>query len=306
MGQILLGRTDSCVSPQEKMDVTIRFYRKRFLRLFPASFFWVTVMFVAGTVSGDVTIWSSNPDLFHKWVASIFQIRNFENDVHISHLGWYWSLSLENQFYFILPVLWFSLGRKIFWYLLAASAVAMMFWLPGGTGWFWFRPTGFIWGLLVYRVVSNEQTDRILRAQIPKWNAGVSLTIVTCVLLLSTSVPVFLGQKYLPLSMSFVCMVSAIVLSFSSLNCEFVKIPALLQPAVFWAAEISYSFYLCHIVVWSLLKDVLKRHNIVMGTAITMEVGLLLACICAACSYFFIERRFYRPRDFIATPIQGK
>lgn len=302
MGTILLGRTAEIKTVEQKLEQTILFFKKRFLRLFPASFFWVTVLLFLGFISGDSSVWAKKHDLFAKWAASVFQIRNFENCLHPSHLGWYWSLSLENQFYFILPLLWFSIGEKYFWWLITTLAVVLVFWSPGGSNWFWFRPTGFVWGLLVYKFISNKKAENILIKYFPKWGAPASLTTITLLLICSTNAPNAIGEAYMPLAISVISVVTAFILAFASLNREFIKIPTFMESTIFWMAEMSYSFYLCHIVVFCALNDCLKRYQILLGTTVKMEIGFALAIVFSIFTYFYIERMFYKPKDNVSEP----
>lgn len=302
MGAILLGRTTEINTVEQKLEQTILFLKKRFLRLFPASFFWVTVVLLLGSVSGDSAIWAMRHDLFAKWVASIFQIRNFENSLHPSSLGWYWSLSLENQFYFILPLVWFSIGKRYFWWFIMTLAVALLVWSPGGSNWFWFRPTGFVWGLLVYKIMSNKKLENIFINYCPKWGALASLITVTTILVCSTNAPNSIGEAYMPLAISLISFVTACILAFASLNRGFIKIPAFMESTIFWMAEMSYSFYLCHMVVFCALNDFLKRYHILLGTTVKMEIGFTIASICSILTYFYIERLFYKPKDNVITP----
>lgn len=81
-----------------------RFYLRRCLRLFPA--LWLYLLVVAGLTWAGVLPW--NP--WTSFLCSLFYVRNFWGQGHeTDHL---WSLSLEEQFYCVWPVLFCLLPRQ--------------------------------------------------------------------------------------------------------------------------------------------------------------------------------------------------
>lgn len=84
------------------------FYLKRVFRILPAAFFWILIYLGLSIFCGQQA-----PHLFgtplHLLKEAIYFLSGFYNyikyvgDVDIAHLGHYWSLTVEEHFYFILP-----------------------------------------------------------------------------------------------------------------------------------------------------------------------------------------------------------
>ena len=110
MGRIFLARADA----QWPLLETSIFYRRRFSRLIPAAFFWAVVTFVLGLTLAGRAGFLDQRDAFWKFFTSLTFLRNFEQASAPDILGYYWSLSVEAQFYILLPLAWFGL-RRWFW-----------------------------------------------------------------------------------------------------------------------------------------------------------------------------------------------
>ncbi|TCQ82620.1 peptidoglycan/LPS O-acetylase OafA/YrhL [Ochrobactrum sp. BH3] len=296
MGRILIEKTHDVSGKTEIVSQTMAFWKARFLRLFPASTFWITVMLVAGVISGNRELWAAPHELFLKWATSILAVRNIENAVHESHLGWYWSLSLENQFYIIFPIVWFLLPRKWFWPVVILLTVYASTIGIGGVHWFWFRFTGLFWGLLVYKLMADEQTRQIVKACVPSWSWYVSLPVIGGLVMLSGSANAAFEPQYLNFSASIASIVTAGILVFASLNAGFIKIPSFLKGLVYWGGELSYSFYLCHFTIWLIIQDVVRRFAIEVPSIALISIGVPISIVFSYFSYVYIERPFYRTK----------
>lgn len=297
MGYMVLGKSKFNMELSEKVSFSLDFFKKRFFRLFPAAFFWITVAFIAGITSHNRELWGTKTSLFYKWLTSIFYIRNFENAVSPSSLGWYWSLSLENQFYIILPILFFSIGRRFFIPCIYTLAGLLLFWLPGGIDWGWYRPTGFIWGLIAYHIVNTQGIGDIIRAKAPKIPATFSCFLLIFVLGASAAIPAAFQNQMMPFSISIVSILSCVCVVYAALQCGTLTVPKPLVFLSYWGGEITYSFYLCHLAIWHIMQDIRQAYDLKISSEIFTISGISIAIIFSTLSYFFIELPFYKKKS---------
>lgn len=297
MGYMVLGKSKPNMALAEKISFSLDFFKKRFLRLFPAAFFWITVTLTAGLISSNRGLWGDQTSLFYKWLTSILYIRNFENAASPSPLGWYWSLSLENQFYIVLPLLFFTIGRKFFIPCVYALAVLLLFWLPGGIDWGWYRPTGFIWGLIAYHLVNTQGIGDVIRAKAPQIPATLSVFLLIFGLVASTAVPATFQNQMMPFAISIVSILACVCVVYAALKCGTLTVPKPLAFLSYWGGEITYSFYLCHIVVWDIMQDMRQSYGLRISSELFAVSGISMAILFATLSYFFIELPFYKKKS---------
>ena len=133
----LLSRTHETAS-----DFLLGFYSRRFKRILPAL---VVFVLVAG---GAIAFFSPGGPSLRTGLAALFGLSNvylfresadyFAQAADLNMFTHTWSLGVEEQFYFVYPLLvWFSgvprrlaaSRTRLFWMLLIASAVSLLLWL---------------------------------------------------------------------------------------------------------------------------------------------------------------------------------
>lgn len=288
IGKTFVNQYDSSPDNQN-FSLILKFYIRRFYRLYPASVFWISVTLVIGVISRDATLWLTPHELFKKFIASIASVRNFEESMKPSHLGYYWSLSVENQFYFLLPLLlWFTnIKQRI--QILSALCFLFIFYRPGGAVWWLFRFDGVLYGLLLY-YFSQSRYNIAFSQLFPSSSTGrfLFLTFFLTVIL-GLPIALFIHQS---LAYSMVCWGSMVLVYAASLDKGYIFIPKLLAPVLEWIGERSYSLYLCHIIIFLIIKDILIRLNMQHYFSIPVQsaIGVGAAIICAHLTYLLLER----------------
>lgn len=99
------------------MSFAIPFWKRRCWRLMPSAFLWVFVLLLITYIWGGkgpvITFDIMSKSAFHALTQTQnFYFINCRPANTCGELGIYWSLLLENQFYFILPILAFLLPRR--------------------------------------------------------------------------------------------------------------------------------------------------------------------------------------------------
>jgi peptidoglycan/LPS O-acetylase OafA/YrhL len=259
-----------------------QFYQKRFYRLLPACYFWSIVILIAGFISAD--LWLNEYQLLKKTIANLFFIRNFEEYKNATHLGYFWSISVEAQFYLLLPIAWFLLPQKYFWGLICALLVLGIFWRPGGENFWMLRYDGLLIGLLVWKLTTIDNYQEALRCILPVKKYSFHFSIFIFMVLLITVKHIFYTNLYFAY---FIAAAISGLLVISALFSPY-KILGPCSNVVAELGMISYSVYLCHIPVWILTKKFFAFYAI-ENPFIIKFTGFLLVFIVAYLSYKFIE-----------------
>lgn len=278
------------------IDMRLFLYR-RGLRLLPVYFFFLAVM-AAMQIGGAVHI---SP---RDWIGATTFTLNFIvtlNDWTMFHL---WSLSIEQQFYLLWPLIflalapWIRLRRLLFWtsavvifgICFRAASGAVRFWLKpnlGGYGWIFTDTSTFAFidvlaiGCLGACLLFHFR-ERLTEA--PRWLV-TPLSIAACALLVFPSLH-FSGQKMLG---------AAMVLAghtISALGCAILLVTSVLHPT-YWPfrllntrpfvlmGAISYSTYLWqqpYAAIW--LQDYSEN------------IRLVAAVMTGFASYYLFEKPF--------------
>lgn len=117
----------------------INFYERRIRRIIPILFF---VLFTTTIIQSELLIYDEKINFYKALLSIIFFISNlwfaksgtyFEPEISQSHLLHTWSLSIEEQFYLIFPLLLFFFYKKrVFFILLTIFVVSLLLANNGG------------------------------------------------------------------------------------------------------------------------------------------------------------------------------
>lgn len=273
------------------------FWKRRFWRLMPSAFFWVLIVIFMSFIWGgqgvvipfELTIKSA----FH----AITQTQNFYFSTcrpqgSCGDLGIYWSLSLENQFYMLLPVLAFFFERKKL-FLFFLFVFLSQFFLPRTLN----EVTPFMWSLRTDAIalgvmIAIFSNGRDMSAIFPKAFAyklisfSVLMVLVFALALLSSPKP------FVSFSIGLTAVVSGLLVFIASYNKGLFSNDVFFRSVCDYIGSRSYSIYLTHVVGLSLTRIILGFDLNVISTFETILNCLFFAAITfvmAELSYRFIE-----------------
>ncbi|MDZ4792331.1 MAG: acyltransferase [Hyphomicrobiales bacterium] len=297
--------------PENRFSIT-RFWSRRVKRLFPALFATVCL----SSLCAWFILGPSDFAVFQKSViASIFSYANiffyytvnFETSPPIMHpLLNVWSLSVEEQFYFVWPLMLAAaltrLTHKTCLMLTAALIVASLVISEllvrgGGTGAFYLLP-GRAWELLIGAFLA------LSRAQIRWTGLSNGVAIVGAALLGAALVGVDAGTAFPGLSALIPCAGAALIVLAGSSGGGIIGSFLSIVPLRF-AGRISYSLYLIHWPVISITMFYTKE-------PLSAELGIALCALSfglAALMWRFVETPFretsLRPRMVFAAALSA-
>ncbi len=277
----------------KKKSAVLLFYCKRFVRLWPAAACWLVINVFLAIVFSHLgfTFLPSVADTFRKAIAGLVYLYNFEEYLHPSALGYFWSLSVEWQFYVCFPILLLLArtdARRLA--ILGAALVISMYIAPGGQGWWMFRFDGLALGVLVYVV------HRRLGVPVPKislysnkWFRGTGTLILLAAVILS---PRFTSSREVGFLLS--SILACILVWFAAADRGYVSCFGC-RSVVAWLGSRSYSVYLCQVPAGFIAYALVTRLN---GTSLVtlgaywayylLSVGL--TALVGELTYRFVEK----------------
>jgi peptidoglycan/LPS O-acetylase OafA/YrhL len=268
------------------------FYMRRVLRLTPA--LWV---FLAVVVTWELTHPGATSTFLNYIFYALTFRANFYPHIPPPGVGQLWTLSLEDQFYFVWPIiLLLSLRRGGRELALKVGMAGIVLSIAAGIG----LVKGHLWIYTIYQssevnvqaifigcmcglLFTGGQLDRFATSRALR----IATLVGTAILLLSvlgpdwhTSAWIFAG----PLALY--CTMCAVVIAGIVLQpAEFVG-RWLSKPLIVWVGKLSYSIYLWHVWVFFILVD--RR------TAAGVVEEILISAALAIGSYYVVEQPFDR------------
>lgn len=280
------------------------FLKRRFLRLAPASWFWIAASLSLLIVAPEMWPREWSPSMFLGHVSALTATANFywSHCIHQSGLvmgsctnpdvtSIYWSLSLEEQFYLVLAVCLALMPIRLLLPLMlgaaAAATIAAACYSDMSTfslAWI-VRPQGLVLGIFLAILAPNSTA---LTAIAPRIRLAAIGICVIAICYVSAAIPAIY-------SVPTIAVFAAIIVSLASLDGAVCGLPGRF---LVWVGDRSYSIYLCHIVVYHLIRKTIEgfRGIAVFENVSNKETALWLVIAYASAlgvghlSFKFIER----------------
>jgi peptidoglycan/LPS O-acetylase OafA/YrhL len=292
---------------REFLEVAIPFWIRRVFRLLPSAWLWILItLLLAATFNFHASFGALRYNL-HEAGAAVLNFANFyyyewfaKNNPDYGSFGVYWSLSLEEQFYLLLPFLLFFVRRRFLIPALLAAFLAQVL-LPRPDG---FDPhhTSLLWfvrtdALILGVLIAFWKQHRSYQLSEPGFlrHGFLSLPLLgLCILLLAT-VPA--SREIAPVSTGLAAIVSGVLVLIASYDRNYVLPPSRFKAAMVWLGSRSYSIYLIHVTCHSFIMEFKKSTGIAEGglASILLTLGCIpLILLIAEANYRMVETRFRR------------
>jgi peptidoglycan/LPS O-acetylase OafA/YrhL len=300
------------------LNATIAFWVRRAWRLLPSAWLWLGLIMACVIAFNRSHAFGSFHANFEGVIAAVLDVANFRVMMTFGRFETgaafpYWSLSLEEQFYILLPLA-VLIGRRWLPYMLIAGVLAQLFVTRSGAG------TSLL-GLILNQLRSDALMLGVL---IALWSAHPTYRLFEPSGLRARPIVGFLvfGMLIFLLaaisSASFhivwfqiglVAVLSAVLVLVASYDQDYLCSWAPVKSLMLWIGSRSYAIYLIHIPVYLATREIWFRIE-PAGTVFDRTYGLRFALtafplllLLADVNYRFIEVPFRRRGARIAQRI---
>lgn len=303
-------------SQAEFVKLTLSFWVRRAWRLLPSAWLWLGLAILGAAVfdrSGAFQGVQANVD-GARW--AVLNLSNFYMNyafgrIPLGALGHYWTLSLEEQFYLLLPVVVYLAGRRLplaLVLIVAAQIFIKRMGLHGSGLMNVTRSDALALGVLL-AIWSGSASYRKLEPKVLKHLRAPLLLPVLVAVFAALSGPVFGPGDY---RISLVALLSAAIVWFASYDRDYIFPPGLLKRCICWIGSRSYAIYLIHLPVFLAAREIWfridprilqdGRHH----TSTLLATALLLTLALAELNYRFVETPLRRHGVKIADRIRRR
>jgi peptidoglycan/LPS O-acetylase OafA/YrhL len=276
---------------KSSMDWTVlaSFWKRRAWRILPSAWVWLAISVVLVAILGKDAV---GPTLRDAAAALLF-IANF--NLHLCGSGQYvcgeapqyWSLSLEEQFYFILPIVLF-LPRKWFLFVLSALVAAQMVWLrtPGFSIENMVKSDALALGVLLSmfsQTITYHKIEPVMLRHF--WLRPIFSVALIAALAWAASQP-------FARSLSVVTVISAVMVWVASYNKSYFMGESPVKAALVFVGSRSYSLYLVHMPMFMLTREMFVQFSPDSNVLIRCAVALVFTAVLSDMNFRFVESRF--------------
>lgn len=277
------------------------FYKRRARRLLPLAYLVIVLtLAIAGLASlfpsslSQIARTNSFGDLRHYSLSAIFSIFYVGNLLGLAHLGYkdlaealahFWTLAVEEQFYFVWPVLLWAILKKWNRFLsaicvvgiLATPAIHFLFFVSHKTS--WTLPTSYL-DLFFFGALFTIHREKIMQIGYSKFLILAGSIVASLLVVRGINVEDFSSQGYV------VFTIAEILLFLGFLNWKpFGQIRVLRK-----LGDLSYSLYCIH---WPII---ILFTNIDINSILKKIITIFLSFALAALSTKYFESLFWKPR----------
>jgi peptidoglycan/LPS O-acetylase OafA/YrhL len=261
-GFVITGLLLRSAKEAEFVKFAAAFWMRRIFRIWPSAVLWILAVLVASLIANASGAFGKPDGDFFDLIAVLIQMANLHwyhcNVVGLGNCGIntvYWSLSLEEQFYFVFPFLFFFLTRKKLQTVLAI-VIAILFFLPRPPNSFlWeIRVDALAWGAIIALCLDGV-AHRILE---PRFLAKKGLGILT-ILILAGIIASLGTNQVVWFQVGPIAFLSAIAVWIASYNKGYVCHPGYLRTCLLWVGSRSYAIYLIHPFAFRVIREIFFR-----------------------------------------------
>lgn len=255
----LIPALRGCTTRQEYWQQTRDFWLRRAFRLLPSAWLWLALMLLACLFLNRSGAFGTLTANLQATLAGIFQYANFRFADSFFHYEYgssfvYWSLSLEEQFYLLFPLLIMVCRKHLVWALLALVAV-QLFTLRTPLLMV-VRTDALALGVLLAMWSAQPSYRRWQPTLLRRPWAGVGVLMVIGLLLSYMATDRFTFVNY---RIGVIAVLSAVLVWIASYNRDYLMPAGGVQRVLAWVGSRSYGIYLIHIPAYQLARELVFR-----------------------------------------------
>ncbi|SDY58952.1 acyltransferase [Pseudomonas sp. NFIX28] len=275
----LIPQLRACTSTAQFWQRTRDFWIRRAFRLLPSAWLWLLLMLLASLFLNRSGAFGSLHANLWATLAGLLQFANLRFADSFFHYEYgasfvYWSLSLEEQFYLLLPVLVLLCRKYLAWVLLALVLVQLL--TTRSALLMVIRTDAMALGVLLALWTARGS----YRHWEPKWlgrypGLGPLLLILSCLGLGWLATDGFNVTRYRVGALAVLC---ALLVWIASYNRDYLLPRGRLKSLLAWVGSRSYGIYLIHVPVFLLVREAWFRLAPHGADGLNDQPLLALAC----------------------------
>lgn len=282
-------------SRQDFKEICKLFYLRRFYRIVPTAVFWIFITVILALEYNQHGSFGEIRSVFVQTIAAILFIYNALTPwIAGPALGIYWSLSFEEQFYLIFPLL--SRLNTQLKFLILLIVIGFFFFIH--------RPadqsrliTSFPLDAICYGVlISLIQQNRLAQIIKPtflsqKKYGHLNLLVTVSIMIFS---PILL--KNITCGTSILVLSGAWLVFCASYDCDYIKPSRYIADKLRTLGKASFSLYCCHMPCYLITKEIsvhykqLYNISLVISNIISLVIASFLCLIFTYLSLRLIEK----------------
>jgi peptidoglycan/LPS O-acetylase OafA/YrhL len=250
----------SLAASESKLRTIGAFWVRRFWRLVPSAWAWLGIILIACVVFNRAGGFDTFHTNFESALAAMLSVANFRQAAAFQKFSYgpsspYWSLSLEEQFYAVLPVIAYLSGRRLLPVLLVITAI--VFTLPYEPWVMMIRVHAVLLGVLLAMASDSPVyaafSPTFLRGR--KW-AGL-LVLLFLLVMISALAPY--GQRITGYPLDLIAVLSALLVFIASHDEDFLVGHRPIRAVLTWVGTRSYALYLVHVPAFYAARELWFR-----------------------------------------------
>jgi peptidoglycan/LPS O-acetylase OafA/YrhL len=314
IGRSLLPKLALAHTARDFGAQVIVFWVRRAWRLLPSAWLWLAIILVAAAFFNRSGAFGLFHDNFESTIAGVMSVANIRFGYVFLRSGYgassvYWSLSLEEQFYFVLPFIVFFSRKRLVPVLLTIFCIFML--IPAGRYTGVFRVQPIILGVLIAEFSRQDlyaMAEPVFLAS--RWWLGTCVSIVFLVVLASLCP---FGQHIAPdMQFTLIAITSAALVFLASYDRGYSWCQGWSKNGLMWFGSRSYALYLTHVPAFAATREIFFRFSpkgTVFGPAYTwpfLLLGLGLALALGEASYRLVETPMRRKGVLISKKLAAE
>ncbi len=299
----ILPKLQEAASTQGFFRQSITFWIRRFWRLAPSAWLWLVIPVLLcivfnqsgafGTLKGNLAgLAAGFLNVFNIYFANIFGAGEYHNALFV-----HWTLSLEAQFYLILPLIIFFARKRLD--IVLFILVILQLFIFNKQILVVLRTDGFFIGVLIAIWQMRKATYKDFEPTFLR-HAGARFVFIGLILLglMVMSGDLHIVPKYL--NKSIAAIVSAAAVFAASYNRNYFVRTNWSKTVLLWIGSRSYAIYLIHIPVYKFVWETCfrlypgfpNRDDWLLPTLLFTISSLMLTFIISELNFRFIEEPF--------------
>ncbi len=285
-------------------NAAVAFWVRRAWRLLPSAWLWLAIILLAAAFFNRTGVFFSFRSNFEGAVAALLDIANLRLLTVFQRFDPgasfpYWSLSLEEQFYILLPFVVFLARRRLPLLLMVAIAAQFFVTRSGveasrlGATLNILRNDALCFGVLI-AIWSRHPTYSLFEPVVLKRRHLTGLAVLAMLALLLAAV----GSRQLHLvsfQIGVVALISAVLVFIASYDKDYLFPPGPVKRLLLWVGSRSYGIYLIHIPSYFMTREIwfrLEPPGTAFNGTYTLRFGLtalVLILTFTELNYRFVE-----------------